>query len=293
MRVQLLLLFLSMIVFFTSCEDNKNENLYTSVVEGTTVQVPALIGGLIKQLRVESGDEITANSIIAIVDTLELSYQREQLLASLEELTVQREIAQTTLNQAKTNEAYLQEKQQRIAALFKTNSTSRQSLDDINTGVRQAALATAQARQRLQTILSKRKQINAQLATLNKKIQDAVITAPLAGIITQKYFEAGEAIPPMSPIVEITEIYKVDIKIYVSAQTLPGIQYEESVKVRTDGLDQDLSGRVSWISPRAEFTPKSILTPETRSSLVYAVKIRVENPNGLLKHGMPVEVELN
>ena len=60
--------------------------------------------------------------------------------------------------------------------------------------------------------------------------------------------------------------------------------------MQVDGLGQSLVGKIAWISPRAEFTPKSILTPETRTSLVYAVKIDVPNPDGVLKHGMPVEV---
>jgi HlyD family secretion protein len=68
------------------------------------------------------------------------------------------------------------------------------------------------------------------------------------------------------------------------------VKHGQEVKIRVDGVRETLPGRVSWVSPKAEFTPKTILTPETRTSLVYAVKVTVPNPKRILKHGMPVEV---
>jgi HlyD family secretion protein len=127
---------------------------------------------------------------------------------------------------------------------------------------------------------------------VNKKIKDAVMVAPTGGIISEKYFELGEAIPPLSPIVEIIEIRKVEVKIYISEKKLPEVKYGQEARVTVDGLEKELNGTLSWVSPKAEFTPKTILTPETRTSLVYAVKISVPNPEGILKHGMPVEVFL-
>ena len=64
------------------------------------------------------------------------------------------------------------------------------------------------------------------------------------------------------------------------------------MQVRIDGMDKELQGIVGWISPKAEFTPKTIMTPETRTSLVYAVKINIENPDGILKDGMPVVIKM-
>ncbi|MSR82421.1 MAG: hypothetical protein EXS58_05775 [Candidatus Latescibacteria bacterium] len=94
---------------------------------------------------------------------------------------------------------------------------------------------------------AKDKQLLIQLELIRKKEADAVILAPVGGMVASRYFEPGEAVLP---------------------------------------------GQVIWVSERAEFTPKTILTPETRAALVYAVKVLVANPEGVLKHGMPVEVEL-
>ena len=93
---------------------------------------------------------------------------------------------------------------------------------------------------------------------------------------------------PLSPVVEIIDIRTIETKIYISETQLSQVKYGQNVRVIIDGLEKNMTGQVSWISPKSEFTPKSILTPETRTSLVYAVKISIDNPEGLLKHGMPV-----
>jgi len=92
--------------------------------------------------------------------------------------------------------------------------------------------------------------------------------------------------------VEIINLDEVWVKIYVSETMLPEIKVGQKVVVRPDGSSKKLEGKISWISPKAEFTPKTILTPETRTSLVYAVKILIPNQDKILKQGMPVEIHL-
>jgi HlyD family secretion protein len=94
----------------------------------------------------------------------------------------------------------------------------------------------------------------------------------------------------MAALVEIILLDTIRVKMYVSEKMIPKIVYGQEVKIRVDGLNHTLPGIISWISPKAEFTPKTVLTREVRTSLVYAVQIKIPNPDGLLKHGMPVEV---
>ncbi|OPX31428.1 hypothetical protein B1H10_08825 [candidate division KSB1 bacterium 4484_188] len=93
-------------------------------------------------------------------------------------------------------------------------------------------------------------------------------------------------------MVEVIDLSQVWVKIYVSETLLPQIRVGQEVEIVPDGSKSSLQGTISWISPKAEFTPKTILTPETRTSLVYAVKIRIPNKDGILKQGMPVEIHL-
>jgi HlyD family secretion protein len=99
-------LLMLMTVIFAGCGNNSTGEGYTSIVEGTSVQVPALTGGEIKEFRVDTGQEVQPGEVLAVVDTTELVFRRRQLQASLEELEVQWEIARSNLEQAESTESY-------------------------------------------------------------------------------------------------------------------------------------------------------------------------------------------
>lgn len=273
-----------------SCEKHSNNATYTGVLEGTSIHVPALTGGKIVQILVDTGQEVTVGDTLAVLDTTELVLQHRQVQAALEELQVQEEIARTHLRRSKTDVDYIQEKYERIQRLYEQQAMPKQSLDDLGNQVQQAQSAYEVTRQQIRSLTARRKQLEAQIDTIRKKISDAVIIAPTNGLITTRYYEIGEAIPPLQPIVELMHIRDLEVKIYIPEKRLPEVKHGQEVKIRVDGLDEELPGRIRWVSPKAEFTPKTILTPDTRTALVYAVKITVPNPKRVLKHGMPVEV---
>ncbi len=292
MRQRLYFLLPVLMFIGLGCGSKTPENLYTGVLEGKAVQVPALTPGKILGLFVAEGDWVQPGDTLAVIDTTELSYQFEQLQGKRQELQIRMEIARNNRKRAKSDLAYIQRKYDRIVKLYRTNSAPKQTVDDLSNQLQRARSAYSTANQNVRTLEALQQQLEAQIKTLRKKIRDAVITSPIQGMVTSKYFEAGEAVPPMTPIVELMHTQTVEVKIYLSEKRLPKIKVNQNVTVYVDGLDTTFTGRIAWISPRAEFTPKSILTPETRTSLVYAVKVVIENPDGVLKHGMPVEVKL-
>ncbi|MBL7093512.1 efflux RND transporter periplasmic adaptor subunit [candidate division KSB1 bacterium] len=279
-------------VFIAGCGKNNHKNSYTGVLEGTSINIPALTGGVIIELMVNTGDEVKKGQPLAVIDSTELILQKEQLLATFAELDVQTKIANTGLANVEKNLSYIEERQKRVEQLYNNKSVPKQNLDDINNQLQNARSAFETALGKLQGIAAHREQLSVQLKIINKKINDAVVIAPRDGIVVTKYFEAGEAVPPYTPLIEIIDISKMTTKIYISEKQLALVKHGQKVSVNIDGLDKQLTGKVSWISPKAEFTPKNILTPETRTSLVYAVKISVNNKDGVLKHGMPVVIEL-
>ena len=279
-------------IFIAGCGKNNHKNSYTGVLEGTSINVPALTGGVIVDLFFSTGDEVKKGQRLAIIDSTELILQREQLQATLAELDVQTKIANTGLRNVKKNLTYVEERQKRVEKLYNNKSVPQQNLDDINNQLQNARAAFETAQGKVNSIAARKKQLLAQSQIVEKKINDTLISAPRDGIIVTKYFEVGEAVAPFSPLVEIIDISEMTTKIYISEQQLVLVKHGQQATINIDGLDKQLSGLVSWISPKAEFTPKNILTPETRTSLVYAVKIRIKNEDGVLKHGMPVVVEL-
>jgi len=292
MRYSLIIAVVVSTLFF-QCGQSDRQQVYTGVVEGRVVEVPALTGGKILQMFVEEGDSVTAGDTLAVLDTLEIHLRMKNLQSALEGIRIQEKIANQKLTLARTDYEYVETRFKRIRQLFEENSVPQQTFDDMKNQYQKAGFGLETAEQNLQAVKSKADQLRAQIELLDKKIRDAVVRAPLSGIIAEKYYEAGEALPPGGVVVELIDLDEVRVKIYVSEKMLPHIQYQQSVTVRADGLEKSFTGKISWISPKAEFTPKTILTPETRTSLVYGIRVSIPNRNHILKHGMPVEVILS
>ncbi|TFG94515.1 MAG: HlyD family efflux transporter periplasmic adaptor subunit [Calditrichales bacterium] len=280
------------LMFFSGCGNQANEHEYTGILEGTSVRVPALTPGAITRIFVESGQSVVKGTLLATIDSIDFVYQKQQLTAALEELQVQVESARTKLSRMQKDQAYLKTKHDRIASLYTTQSVPKQQLDDISNQLQTADMAVINGRQTLAGIAAKEKQVRIQILSIKKRINDARITAPIGGIIASLNYESGEAIPQFGPLLEIINIDTLDVKIYLAERQLSMIKYGQNAKIKVDGTDEAFTGTISWISPRAEFTPKTIMTPDTRTSLVYAIKISVNNRNGILKDGMPVVIAL-
>jgi HlyD family secretion protein len=134
--------------------------------------------------------------------------------------------------------------------------------------------------------------VDAQIATLEKSRDDAVVRAPISGVVTERLLDLGEMVAPRAPIALVANLDQVWAEVFVGEVQVPGIKLGQAATVFTDAGGPGLPGKVSFISPKAEFTPRNVQTAEDRSKLVYRVRIAVDNPQGILKQGMPVEAEI-
>jgi HlyD family secretion protein len=131
----------------------------------------------------------------------------------------------------------------------------------------------------------------AQIAVLRKNLADAILNSPVAGIVTAKLADAGETIAPRTPVVAITDLDHAWANVYVDEPVVPRLRLGQAVPLITDA-GQRLQGSITFISPKAEFTPRNVQTAAERSKLVYRIKVSADNREGVLKPGMPVEAEL-
>ena len=134
--------------------------------------------------------------------------------------------------------------------------------------------------------------VDAQIATLEKSIADASVKAPSAGAVTTKLVNVGEIVAPRAPLVVITDLDHAWGEVFVDEPLVPRLALGQQATLYTDAGGEGVPGTVTFISPKAEFTPRNVQTAEERSRLVYRVKVSVDNSNGLFKSGMPVEAEL-
>lgn len=276
-------------LLLAACSHKQRDLTYAGTLDGTKIQVSALTGGKILELLADEGDLVQKGDTIAIIDTEDLHYQQQQLEAANAALASNLIIAQSNMEQAERDLKYLRERFTRTGELYKTQAVSQQTYDDMSNQLSKMQTAYSNSKHNLTALQNNLKQNGAQISGIQKKIRDATILAPNTGTITTRYFSTGEVIPPMGSVAEIIDTRLLDLKIYVSVDLLGKLKLGDQIKVKPEGMDDIYSGNIIWISQQSEFTPKNILTPETRSSLVYAVKIQVPNTDGKLKHGMPVE----
>jgi len=276
---------------FAACKTKQTDRNYTSSLEGEAILVPSMTGGIVNKLFISEGDWVDAGDTLAVLDSREIKYQIEQLDASQRELEIQKIIAKTNMNQTQEDLRHSMETTERLQSIYDVNGLSRQSLDDANNMAKKVKSMAANSREQYMMLEASQSKVESQKKILRKKLNDAILIAPSAGTITGLYFHAGEAIPMFGNLCEVVDTRVLTTKIYVAETVLNAIRIGQPVMLSTANGSKH-PGKVVVISSKAEFTPKTILTPDTRSAMVYAIKISVDNPKAMLKIGMPVDIEL-
>ena len=128
---------------------------------------------------------------------------------------------------------------------------------------------------------------------LRKNIEDCRVYAPVSGFVSKKYVEEGEIVSPQSSLMKISDLETVDLVIYLTEIEMAKVKLGQNADIKIDAFkNKTYNGRIIYISPEAEFTPKNIQTQDERTKLVFAVKIRIPNPDFNLKPGMPADASL-
>lgn len=285
-----LLFVLSMVT--AACASNNKSDAYGQF-EATETTISSQASGELLSFTATEGDDLEADQQVGIVDTTQLKFKKEELQAQvqatvsqIENINAQIEVQKEQLQTAITN-------LNRIEALIKDNAATQQQLDDTEGKVRTLRKQIEVLQTQKQSV---RAEINATEARLNQmelQLDDTRIVNPIKGTVLTSYVDPHELVSQGQPLYQIANLDTLELRIYVSGAQLPSIKLGQSVEVLVDKNaeeNQPFNGQISWIASEAEFTPKMIQTKEERVTQVYAVKVKVPNPDGVLKIGMPGEV---
>lgn len=278
------------------CNPNKYPYDASGTFEATEVIVSAETSGRLQWFSVEEGDRLEAGEEIGLIDTIQLYLSKRQLQASRQAvgsrtLDIPRQIA--ALEQQIATQ---QHEKERIERLIAADAANTKQLDDINSSIavleRQLAAQTESLQSSNKSISGEMSGVEAQIASVEDRIQRSRIKSPIQGTVLVKYAEESEFTSTGMPLFKVADLDQMILRAYVTSGELTQLKIGQQVKVHTDfGDNQSLeyTGTVSWISDQAEFTPKTIQTKDERENLVYAVKIAVEN-DGYIKIGMYADV---
>jgi HlyD family secretion protein len=276
------------------CKHETKPDAYGNV-EASEVVVSAETGGQLMRFSPAEGAVLQHGALVGMIDTLQLALQREQILAQqsgsssranevtqqINVLQVQREIAGRTY--------------ERTRRLFDQQAATAQQLDQAERDYRVLGEQIKAAQAQRQSVGHDVASSGARAAQIQDQIRRSLIRNPVSGTVLATYAKTGEFVQPGQPLYKIANLDTVDLRAYVTEAQLADVRIGQAAQVTVDVGNKQrraVTGTVSWIASTAEFTPTPIQTRDERTNLVYAIKIRVPNPNGILKIGMPADVEL-
>jgi HlyD family secretion protein len=259
--------------------------------EATEVIVSSETSGRILKFEVAEGTEINKGAEIALIDTTFFHLQKAEIDAGMKSvrtrissINAQNDILNQQISNLNVNIS-------RIENMLKDDAATKKQYDDLAGQVAVLEKQIAANNTQKSSIAAELSVYESKKATLNEQATRSSVKSPLQGTLIEKYSEAGELTAAGKPLVKIADLSLVKLKVYVSGAQLGSIKIGQNCTVRVDNGKKDytsFTGTISYISGKAEFTPKIIQTREERVTLVYAVTIDVRN-DGTMKSGMPGE----
>lgn len=289
----------------------------TGMIEITQADLTPKVSGYLVERNFKEGDLVTKGQVIAIINKTDLTLQYLQSLGTYQS-------AQSKLSdlQAGSREAELASyhaamiaaqnsyekatnEYQRYDKLYQSGGISAQSLENYRLAVtstegqlKQATSAYQLAVEgtRTDAIESQRhivEQTKAAMEASKSLLNDTEVKSPLTGRVLSKNYEVGEFVAAGSPIATIGDLSDCWVKIYVPSTLLGKIRLDQEAEVKIDSYpNQIFKGKIKEIATEAEFTPRQTITKNERANLVFAVKVYLDNPDGVFKPGMPAEVRI-
>ena len=289
----------------------------TGTIEATQVDVSVKITGRIVERLVKEGDRVTRGQVLVRLDDSELAADVKRLEAALRAAQAtlrdlkkgarpqEIEDARAAVSSAEATRTMTEREHQRTEQLFKQNLIAAQDVDRARQAYEVAKAQERSARERLALVLEGPRldqidaarwqvtQAEAALAQARSRLREAIVVSPIDGVVLRKNLEVGETANPGVPILTLVDPKDVWLRAYVPETEVGRVKVGEPARVRVDAFpDRVFTGRLIEIGAEAEFTPRNVQTKKERVNLVFRIKIQIDNPDGLLKPGLPADADV-
>ncbi len=312
-------------VYYGQLKNQDKALYYSGSIEATKADLAFQIGGKVANVMVREGESVEKDQLLAELDASELESRMIQAKANLDlsqrnkeqveivfemyktSLPAEVERARAGLSIARNVMADAKKNYDRYAELYKKSVATEKEWDTVRlthenaaSGFKEAEAALTQAVSNLDKIDAALKDINsaqskidAAMSALEQtaiQLRYANLKAPMKGVIVSRNVEPGEVVTPGREVLSLADLSRVDLKIFVAETEIGKVIPGQEVDVKVDTFpDKIFKGKVAFISPESEFTPKTIETHKERVKLVYLVKVSIQNNDYYLKSGMPAD----
>ncbi len=282
--------------FIISCSGTKDEFDATGTFESVETIISAEVAGRLDSFAVEEGQIVAAGQLVGTIDTTQLSLKKHQIQAQIDALLTRR--PESNVQMASLNEQIKSaiRERDRVERLLRSDAATQKQVDDATTQVNVLTRQLDALRSSLATttsgLESETRPLLSQISQINDQLAKSKIIVPLNGTVLTSYAERYEMTGPGKPLFKIADVSTMILRAYVTGDQFSQIKLGQKVQILVDKGAKDYTtydGTITWLSSKAEFTPKTIQTKDERANLVYAIKISVPN-DGKIKIGMYGEV---
>jgi HlyD family secretion protein len=316
------------LVYFGQKNNHEKGLFYSGTIETTEANLSFQVPGRIVKVNVQEGQSVTKDQIIAELDRMEFesryvqakanldraqkTKQQLQTVLAINKKTLPTEVtrARATVDSARDTLKDAEKNYKRFEELFSKGVITEKERDSMKLAyeVSQSRLTESEsmlkqaegnltridaAKQDVEVAKAQINSINASLNQVSIQLDYTQLKSPLDGIVISRNVEPGETVNPGREVLTISDISRVDLKIFVDETEIGKVKPGQKVDVKVDTFPGKIyMGYVSFVSPEGEFTPKIIQTKKERVKLVYLVKVSIANPNFELKSGMPADAWL-
>ncbi len=304
-------------ILAAGCRDRDQDGRLraSGTFEADKIKIVATAPGRLTSFAVEEGDRIELDQVIAVIETEDLELKKEELLAGLDLARAQLKLVEKGVRledlkqlkavqkEVKLQKSLADKNVERFEQLHESGTISTSSLDEAQTqrdvvGSKLSQLKwqikkarTGAQEEEIDMARAAVAQIEAGLKQLDKLIEDRTITSPVKGTILSTFAHEGEYTATGQLLATVTDLEELDLIAYVSEKGLARVTLGQAASVHIDAFaDRWFKGKVTKIADEAEFTPSNVQTEEERVKLVFEVTVRVPNPEGFFKPGLPADV---
>ena len=310
---------LMLAIILSSCGNGKDTNSINAsgTIESVNVTISSKTSGTINKINFKEGDRVKKGDLLVEISHDLLDIQLRQSEAGVELANAQLKLlksgarredikqSEELLKQAKINMELAGQDKKRAEELYRQDATTKKLYDDAigryDLTVTQynsakenlAKVKTIIRPEEIEQAQANLKKAVSMVDLLKQNIEDCRVYAPSDGFVSKKFIEEGENAVIGGSLLRLSNLETVNLVIYIPETELAKVKLGQEAEIKIDAFkDKEYKGKIIFISPEAEFTPKNIQTPEERTKLVFAVKIEIPNPQFELKPGLPADATL-
>jgi HlyD family secretion protein len=291
------LLFCALAAVLGCNEENDKNFLGSAVVECRTYDVATTAQGRIAALFTDEGHALAKGDLTAVIDTVPLVLQKQEILADMDELGASIASQEAQNKSVESDVSGAEREFNRADELLKKGSGTEQQRDLLGTQLQSTQLRLSAMKRQKESLSRRNKELLARLAQVEDQIARCYVASPSSGIVLTRYRNVGEVVAPANPIFNVGEFDTLYADFFVPQTELASLRYGQALRIRLDGQTprakepfRFVPAVVTWIGSEAEFSPKNIQTRQSRNELVFRIRATIPNTDSTLKRGLPVEV---